>query len=198
MNIGIVGLPENDSTFMVKRKGSLKGIGKTLVMTAFGFIQYIDEGRKIYSNYHTEFSEYMPLVDFINLCKENKNIKNFTYLCDEVQTALSSLSESCDRIELYGTFLNQIRKRKGDFLYTAPRHRDAQIRLRQGTDFTLTTEKYHYSDDSLCRIDRCEKEHYVKVFILKPEYMPLNIKFNCDFFGKLYNTDEIVEREEID
>jgi hypothetical protein len=195
MNVGVIGLPDNDSSILIKRKGSLRGIGKTLTITALAYWQYL-AGRKIYSNYYTTFSKKICLADFINMCKENKKLKNFTYLCDEIPTALSSLGESSDRIELYTTFINQIRKRKGDLLYTAPRQNDAQLRIRQNTDVTFTTEKYH-DDGTLCSIDRCERNHFIRIFMLKPSYTVLNLELNCEVYGKLYNTDEIVDREEI-
>lgn len=73
MIYGVVGTLDRDTmmkfglynmkTGRFQRVASKKGNGKTLVLTYYGYRENKELGRKVYSNYHTKFSEYRTAQD---------------------------------------------------------------------------------------------------------------------------------------
>jgi len=57
-------------------------------------------------------------------------------------------------------------------------------------------EKYHKDDNTLCYFHKCERPHYIKVFLVRPFYKMLEI-LDCEKWGKLYNTKEVVHMEDL-
>lgn len=76
MIYGVVGTLDRDTmmkfglfnikTGRFQRPASKKGNGKTLVMTYYGFREFKEQGRKVYSNYHTTFSIYKPAQEIMD------------------------------------------------------------------------------------------------------------------------------------
>lgn len=76
MIYGVVGTLDRDTMmkfglFNVKtgrfqRPASKKGNGKTLVLTYYGYREFKEQGRKVYSNYHTTFSIYKPAQEIMD------------------------------------------------------------------------------------------------------------------------------------
>lgn len=76
MIYGVVGTLDRDTmmkfglynmkTGRFQRVASKKGNGKTLVLTYYGYREKKEIGRKVYSNYHTKFSEYKTAQEIFN------------------------------------------------------------------------------------------------------------------------------------
>jgi hypothetical protein len=45
-----------------------------------------------------------------------------------------------------------------------------------------------------CNLDRCTKQHYVKLTMFYPYYQPLPLILICNKVGKLYNTKEVIKK----
>src|SRR5512139_1081900 len=70
MIYGVVGTLDRDTmmkfglynikTGRFTRPASKKGNGKTMVLVFYGYLEHKDQGRKVYSNFHTKFSIYKP------------------------------------------------------------------------------------------------------------------------------------------
>lgn len=203
--VSVVGLPSMDSTSPIRRFGSIKGIGKTMLVVYLGALEKsMNPNRQVYSNFDTSFSEKKSLKEIVKMLMNNETkVVNPLILVTEMHLVLSNF-ESEDRKFFYGEFVRQIRKLKADMIWDTQREMDINKMLREETEFSFTTEKYHYSDDSLCPIDTCDEHHYIRAFQLKPTYSPLYddndeyLKIDCDIIGKLYNTNEIIVREVLD
>ncbi len=196
MIIAIVGVLDDENKYIVQRYGSVKGIGKTMVLTYFGALYKVFE-TPVFSNYTTAFTDKMTLRTMINKV-ERENIKNPTLLVSEMHTVLSNY-EKKERKDFYAEFVRQIRKINGtgaNLFYDTQLFMDINKTLRKETDFVFTTEKFHKDDDSLCVIDYCDRAHYIKLYKVKPApFVPLPFTVDCELFGKMYNTREVLVRE---
>jgi hypothetical protein len=197
--VATIGIPENESDIHIKRYGSIKGNGKTMFTVYLGALEYTNN-RRIFSNFHTSFSEYMSVASAINKIQSEK-IMNAVIMVSEMHLVLSNF-EKVGRKKFYGEYVRQIRKYQGDLLYDTQRYMDILKTLRDETEFTFTPEKYHFDDDSLCPVDGCNRHHYIKVTQLKPYFTPLYnhvtgdlLKIDCEKIGQLYDTKEIILTE---
>jgi len=76
MIYGVVGTLDRDTmmkfglfnikTGRFQRPASKKGNGKTLVLTYYGYREFKEQGRKVYSNFHTTFSIYKPAQEIMD------------------------------------------------------------------------------------------------------------------------------------
>lgn len=76
MIYGVVGTLDRDTmmkfglfnikTGRFQRPASKKGNGKTLVLTYYGYREFKEQGRKVYSNFHTTFSMYKPAQEIMD------------------------------------------------------------------------------------------------------------------------------------
>jgi len=193
MICGIVGVLHDENKYLVKRYGSVKGIGKTMFLT---WLCALDKtfGRRVITNYTTCFTEKMTLRQAIEKIKE-ENIRNATLGMTEFHQILSNY-EKKSRKEFYSEFIRQIRKYNINLYWDSQLEGDINKTMRNETDFIWTTEKYHKDNNSLCVIDICERPHYIKAFKVRPEpYIPLPFCIDCEIFGQMYNTREILVRE---
>jgi hypothetical protein len=76
MIYGVVGTLDRDTmmkfglynikTGRFQRVASKKGNGKTMVLTYYGYREHKEQGRKVFSNFHTKFSHYKTAQDIFN------------------------------------------------------------------------------------------------------------------------------------
>jgi hypothetical protein len=180
---GIVGTVDDFST-----GGSIRGNGKTNTMTYYGYQEY-KQGKTVYSNYKTTFSQIVNLNDLMIIFKD-KNLSNTTILLDEIQVYLPNQGVKKGIItDLIGKFVSQTRKREIDIFYTTQRFLNLNNQLRIHTDEIFLPVKTH-RDGKQCSSDKCKKEHFIHVF---SQYSDDAIAvLNAQKVGQLYNSNEII------
>ena len=168
---------------------ALRGNGKTLSLTFFGYVDYLN-GRTIISNYKTSFSEFMPTEDMADMIQDD-DLFNVTLLIQEMQLYLNSLGSNTEVIKDFcGSVVGQSRKRGVDIHYDTQRYGDIHPRMRVQTDRAYLPRKYHY-DDTPCSIDRCEEPHIIKVFQHDPFEAEPIFELKAEQFGSLYDSNEM-------
>lgn len=188
MLIAVVG------TYTDMRMGSIRGNGKTLTAVYLAY-QAHKEGRKIITNFYTDFSEMLTLNEIVNEFKA-KNLQNTVVILDEVQTYLMNSGVKVKTLkEIINLFVAQTRKQNVDIIVTTQRYRNLHIQLRTQCDVFLIPFKYHIDKNGnladLCKLDNCDKQHGIIVY--KPEdneFLPFVL--NPERVGKLYNSNEII------
>ena len=169
---------------------ALRGNGKTLSLTFFGYIDYLN-GRHVISNYKTSFSELQATEDIAALVQD-ENLQDVTILLSELQLYLNSLGSNSTVIkEFCGSVVGQSRKRGVDIHYDTQRYGDIHPRMRVQTDRAYLPRKYHY-DDTPCSIDRCEEPHIIKVFQHDPFEQDPVFELKTEAFAGMYDSNEIV------
>lgn len=187
MIVGICGT--YDDTF----SGGIRGNGKTCTMTAYLHSDKNVDNRRVYTNYHTTFSEVMETKEIMNLMLEGE-LFNSTIGIDEIQRFLTSLGTKAKIIKFFDDVISQIRKYDIDFYYTSQRFLNVNNRLRTQTEIWILPEKRHL-DGSLCCVDRCSKEHIIYVYSKMPFRKDPITKLNPAIVGKYYNTREQITEE---
>ena len=168
--------------------GSIRGNGKSLTMVYFGYQAY-KEGRQVYSNFYTSFSEILTLNEIIDMFK-NQGLSDAVVMLDEAQVYLSNTGEKAIVIkELVNLFIAQTRKRGVDIYLTTQRYNNLHRQLRVQVDALLTPEKRHINGE-ICLQDNCQKKHLIYVY--RPDYEEPLIVLDAEKVGQLYNTNEIV------
>lgn len=203
MITAIVGTYDRD----YDEEGSSRGAGKTTTM-----IYYLDadkdEGRHIFTNFYCSFATVLPAQKIIDEILSNQELylrEGVSVGLTEMSTVLNSLGSTPKQILFLNYWAGQTRKLNCDLYWDIQRYEDANNRLRSATDNVLKPKKYHYEDNKHCRIDRCLKHHYVKIFSEKPYKMyPLtgNEVIDTWLTGKMYDTnqlifDEIIIKEKV-
>jgi hypothetical protein len=191
---GIVGKPEDE---YVHKIGALEGNGKTLTMVDFLQRDYLKTGCKVYTNFKTYIknSEQKTFKQMVMMFKD-RTLQNCSVGIDELGTNLNSLGEDKIRMSFYTFLLNQARKGNVKIYYTQQNQMDLIKKVRTRTNPTFIPEKFHTSDHSMCINPLCKRQHYVKIFIVKPVFKYL-YSIKCDVVGKLYDTNEFIDREEL-
>ena len=110
----------------------------------------------------------------------------------EMQLYLNSLGVNTKRLHKFiGEVVAQSRKRDVDIFYDSQRYTDIHPRLRVQTDRAFLPRKFHL-DGSSCALDRCKKEHIIKLYQHDPfERYPI-LTLRADVAGQLYDSNEIV------
>lgn len=188
MIYGIVGTIDDYST-----GGSIRGNGKTLTMTYYGY-QAFKEGQTVYSNYYTKFSCIKTLNELMDIFN-NKNLSNTVVLLDEIQVYLPNQGVKKGILnDLIARFIAQTRKRNIDIFYTTQRFKNLNNQLRIHTDEILLPIKTH-ADGIQCSSDKCKKEHYIHIFSQYSD--DAMIVLDAQKVGKLYDSNEIIFDEYI-
>jgi len=102
-----------------------QGVGKTMVMTAMGFMEYL-RGTKIYANYHLNY-DYTPVTSMDDMFQ----MKNGLFLADELWRWLQSRrSMRKDQLEILSDVVENLRKRNMDMIFSThhPMHIDTMVR----------------------------------------------------------------------
>ena len=181
-------------TYTDSRYGSIRGNGKTLTATFLAYNAHKD-GRKVYTNYYTTFSEMVTLNQLITLFK-NEQLENVLVVLDEVQVYLMNAGVKAKTLkEIINLFIAQTRKRNIDVIVTTQRYKNLHRQLRIQCDTILIPLKYHIDDKGqmtdLCARDNCEKNHVVIVYNAITQDF-LKFVLYPETIGKLFNSDEIV------
>lgn len=185
---GFVGTIDDYST-----GGSIRGNGKTMAMTYFGYQSY-KAGQTIYSNYYTTFSQIKTLNELMTIFKD-KNLSNTVVLLDEIQVYLPNQGVKKGILkDLIARFISQTRKRNIDVLYTTQRFKNLNNQLRIHTDEIILPVKTH-ADGKQCSSDKCQKTHYIHVFSQYSD--DAIVVLDAQKVGKLYNSNEIIFDEYI-
>jgi hypothetical protein len=193
MIYAIVGITDSEDKFLRYRQSGLKGIGKTMFLTWLGAIEKF-YGRTVYANYNTAFTPKLSMRESIEDILVQK-VEYPTILTTEAHTVLEQY-EKRERKDFYVSFVRQVRKLNINWYWDSQIMKDVNKTIRLEVDSTFTTEKFHKKDNSLCTIDFCDLPHYIQVrrIFPKPEFV-LPIMIDCEVIGKLYNTNEVVLRE---
>lgn len=168
----------------------ISGTGKTCSMTGFGYLDYL-EGSKIYSNYHTTFSE--EVMGFQGMINKLRGVMspNVKLLVSEMQNVLNSIGSTQQQVLFIDSFASQMRKIDVDLYYDTQRLMNIHKRLRVHTDVILVPYKCHM-DNRPCYFNRCQKPHKIFVYSHKPYREKPITCFDASEVGKMYNTFEIV------
>lgn len=168
----------------------ISGTGKTNSMTGYAYLDYL-EGNKIYSNYHTEFSEKtLGFQAMINELKGNFS-PNIKLVVSEMQNVLNSIGSTQQQILFIDSFASQMRKIDVDLYYDTQRFMNIHKRLRVHTDVVLIPYKCHM-DNQACYFNRCKKPHKIFVYSQKPFKEKPVMCFDATEVGKMYDTYEII------
>ena len=177
----------------------ITGNGKTVSMTGYALLDY-KRGNEVWSNYQTDFSEFIGFQEMINRVKENSRndcIKeNLVLVVTEMRKLLDAVGSEKEQILFVDDFAEQIRKLKCSLYYDTQRFNSVQKRLRIHTNVVLIPYKTHM-DDNPCYSPSCMKPHKIYVYSHKPEnpvykdgsMIPRKC-FNASVVGKHFNTHE--------
>ena len=172
-------------------KQALRGNGKTMSMNTIAYYIGKSENKKVITNYKTPFSEMWPTEDIGNLIIELE-IERAVIAITEMQLYLNSLGVNTKRLHKFiGEVVAQSRKREVDILYDSQRYTDIHPRLRVQTDRAFLPRKFHL-DDTPCSLDRCKKEHIIKLFQHDPFERDPVLILRATAAGQLYDSNEIV------
>jgi hypothetical protein len=168
----------------------ISGTGKTCSMTGYLYQDYL-EGKKIYTNYHTEFSE--DILGFQAMINKLKGVHSPDTILgiSEMQTVLNSLGSTQQQVLFIDSFASQLRKIDVDIYYDTQRLMNIHKRLRVHTDVILIPYKTHL-DNTPCYFNRCKKPHKIFVYSQKPFKQKPIVCFDASEVGKLYDTLEII------
>lgn len=140
--------------------------GKTLLMTALGHDEKFVNGFKVFSNYHTTFSEYVQPTDFIHF---DEKIQNGVLLIDEIYTIIDARNSAGVGNKTMSYFFFQCGKRGLKVYFTAQLLRTVDIRVQE-----ILTEK----------ID-CHK-------VVDAAGQPVRFEYHVE--NEFQSTDRIIER----
>jgi len=168
----------------------ISGTGKTCSMTGYLYQDYL-EGKKIYTNYHTEFST--DIIGFQAMINKLKGVHSPDTILgiSEMQTVLNSLGSTQQQVLFIDSFASQLRKIDVDIYYDTQRLMNIHKRLRVHTDVILIPYKTHL-DNEPCYFNRCKKPHKIFVYSQKPFKQKPVICFDATEVGKMYDTLEII------
>lgn len=168
----------------------ISGTGKTCSMTGYGYLDHL-EGNKIYSNYHTEFSD--KVIGFQAMINELQGVfsPNTKLLVSEMQNVLNSIGSTQQQVLFIDSFASQLRKIDVDLYYDTQRLMNIHKRLRVHTDVILIPYKTHM-DNRPCYFNRCQKPHKIFVYSHKPFKEKPVMCFDAVEVGRMYKTYEII------
>jgi hypothetical protein len=179
---------------IISKRGSnqcMRGNGKTGSMTGYLYLSYL-EGKTIFTNYYTDFSEMIASCqDIIQYIEDNKP-PNVYCGFTEMHNVINSIGSKTKEVLFINKFCSQIRKFDVEAMYDTQRFYDMNNRLREHTDIIWIPEKRHKDDLSLCNNDRCKKDHDVYVYRYEPTCNEWIRRFDMSIIGKHYDTKQIV------
>jgi hypothetical protein len=180
---------------IIQKRGSnqcMRGNGKTNSMTGYAYLSYL-EGKTVFSNYKTDFSELIASCqDIIQYIEDNKP-PNVLCAFTEMHNVINSIGSKTREVLFINKFASQIRKFDVEALYDTQRFYDMNNRLRHHTDIIWIPEKRHKDDLSICNNDRCKRlDHDIYVYRYEPHCSTWIRKFDAAMIGKHYDTRQIV------
>jgi hypothetical protein len=112
--------------------GGLLGSGKTLGMTIFSYLDYKEDGMKVYSNFKTTFSEMINPLDLLKF-----KLSDCVLMLDELETIFDSRNSGSTINQLFSYFFLQSRKKNVKIRYTAQMLDTVDKRGRYVSDFPI-------------------------------------------------------------
>jgi len=180
MIYGIIG------TYNSSRIGLIRGNGKTISATYYGYKDYI-AGRKVFSNFFTTYSEMISINDLVKKFRKGE-LDGALIIWTEAQLYFPHNMSKDEKEILIGEVVSQTRKTGNDIILDTQRFRDLNLSLRAHVDQILIPEKIHY-DGTECNIDKCNEPHIINIYNL--EDLDTIIKsFNADKIYNMYNSNE--------
>jgi len=161
-----------------------RGDGKTLVMTALGYLYNKADKMKIYANYHLIGIPY-SYTTFDELASFPEDMKNAIVLMDEAHIGADAYEVFKTSVKNITTFTTQLRKRNITLLWSTQRFNQVAKRLRQLTNYILEVSKTNIEGVINCRVfDRAQPEYdqFINEFIIDGRQ-----------FYKMYDTNEIID-----
>lgn len=187
MIVAFVGTIDEDESAL-----PITGNGKTVSMTGYAYLDYL-HNREIWSNYKTDFSEFMGFQEMINRIEEsvlNDKINPKLILCvTEMRRILDAIGSTTEQVLYIDNFAEQIRKMDCVLYYDTQRFNSIHKRLRIHTNVILIPYKTHM-DNKPCYLPSCMKPHKIHVFSHKPEIRKERVCFNAAVVGQHFNTKE--------
>ena len=163
------------------------------------FILFNDflHGRKIITNYYTDFSELLSVQEMVEIILNN-DMHNISLGIDEIQLLLNSAGTKGDILKFIMKMVSQTRKRSVDIHFTIQRKMDLLRTFRIQTDVLFEPYKMHVNNDGeleLCAYDRCEKEHLIYLQCMQPYIDKPILCFPAALIGNLYDSNEFINEE---
>lgn len=187
MIVAFVGTIDEDESAL-----PITGNGKTVSMTGYAYTDYL-HNREIWSNYKTDFSEFMGFQEMINRIEEsvlNEKINPKLILCvTEMRRILDAIGSTTEQVLYIDNFAEQIRKMDCVLYYDTQRFNSIHKRLRIHTNVILIPFKTHM-DDRPCYLPSCMKPHKIYVYSHKPQISKPRVCFNAANVGQHFNTKE--------
>lgn len=171
----------------------IRGNGKTNAMTGYAYLNY-REGKKIYTNYWTDFSEIMGLQKMINNFSPPKSYPDTILCVTEMGKLLNSLGSETRKAIFVENFVRQLRKLEITLYIDDQRFMNIHKRLRIHVDMVFILEKTH-KDNSLCYNDLCEDEHIINVYSEIPYKRDRIRAFDAVAVGQHYKSKEFIVDE---
>lgn len=175
--------------------GSIRGNGKSLTMTYYLY-QDFKEGRQVYTNYKTTFSEQVTVKEIVDMVLEGE-IQEASIGIDEIQIILNSIGTKAKVVNFVDKMVSQTRKINTDIYYTTQRYTNIHKRLRVQTDRLIRPFKMCERNNKWkkCIKDRCKNRHIIIVKSEIPYQEKPIIALDALKVGKLYNSNEIINEE---
>ena len=166
------------------------GSGKTLILTAFLYYDFLVDNKKIYANYGLKFKHITLDFSIIEkLFDENLN-KEIDFAIDEMHIFMDSRTSAKKKNRILSYWILQTRKRNIDLFYSTQFFGQVDKRLRDATSFkiecnNLGSEKnpiFLFSLFKRINVDSLDDWIKIKDFTLK----------NCVNYYKLFDTFELI------
>ena len=174
-----------------------KGSGKTIAMTYYGFIEYLN-GKKVYSNYKLEY----PHIRIKNI-EEIKNMQKGCALFDDIEAWSSSkFISNKDKKDLLECILNFGKKSITPFIWSCKRPLEIDKTLRGcGIDYfvkcNMLLKETPKDDIEYKEFSKYLDAHVIEMNIFRADDLTLDRVVyldNLDIWSMLYETTEEVEQ----
>ena len=160
-----------------------RGDGKTLVMTALGYLYISVDNLKLFSNYHLYDIPY-TFRTFDDVASFPDELRDGVILLDEAHTGLDAFDFFKQRVKDLTVFITQLRKRNLTMIVSTQRFQTLVKRLRRMTNYIIEVNKTKEAGVIQCRtfdLQKEEEESFIKEFMLDGKQ-----------FFKMYDTNEII------
>ena len=184
MIVAFVGTVEDESDTPIS------GNGKTNAMVYVSYIDYLQKGKTIWTNFKTDYSEQMGMQKMIESIGDEPQT-DLVLCVSEMQRILNSLGSDTKKVLFIEKFASQLRKLNVDLYYDTQRFKNIHLRLRSFTDIIFIPKKYHF-DRKPCNYNLCMKPHMICLYSAKPYNDNPIVKIDATKVGKHYDSNEII------
>lgn len=186
MIVAFVGTMEDESFCPIS------GNGKTISMVFVSYLDNIEKGKTIWSNFYTDYSEKIcGMQEMINNIGDKPH-PHLILCLSEMQKIINSLGSENKKVLFIENFASQLRKLDIDLYYDTQRFKNIHVRLRTFTDIIFIPRKFHF-DGRECNYNLCDEEpHMITLYSAKPLREDELITFDAAKVGAHYNTRQII------